>query len=231
MTKPPPPRRSDGEATRARLLETAGELFAATGYAETASKSIANRAQASLASINYHFGGREGLYRAVLIEAHRRVINLADLRHVAGGELQPAAKLGVLIGDLVRQATARKPGWHVYVLAREILASPAHIHVLFESEVPPKLAIIKQIISDITAIPVNDPAIVRCLISVIAPCSLLLLGARGAPGPLHDVRRMPREVIAAHLHTFALAGLEAIGREHKRRNVIERGRSAITRPQ
>jgi AcrR family transcriptional regulator len=213
LTKVAPKRRADGDVTRARLLETAGELFAARGYAETAAKSIASRAKVSLTSINYHFGGREGLYRAVLIEAHRRAIDLAELRHMAGGELPPAAKLRCFIDDLVRQATAPKPGWHVHVLAREILASSTHMRVLFESEVPPKLAIVKQILSDITEIPVDDPVIVRCLVSVIAPCSLLLLGARGAPGPLHDVRRMPRETIAAHLHTFALAGLEAIGRD------------------
>jgi len=48
----------------------------------------------------------------------------------------------------------------------------------------------------------------------LAPCSMLLVAARGAPGPLDEVRRMPREAIINHLHTYALAGLEAIAREH-----------------
>ena len=63
MSKPARGLRSDGEATKTRILEAAGELFAATGYAETSNKDIAARAQVDLASINYHFGNRIDLYR------------------------------------------------------------------------------------------------------------------------------------------------------------------------
>jgi len=93
------------------------------------------------------------------------------------------------------------------VLAKEIFAPSTHFPFLFEAEVPAKLAIIKQVLSDITGIPPDDPALVRCVISVLAPCSMLLVAARGAPGPLDEVRRMPREAIINHLHAYALAGL------------------------
>jgi len=214
MIEAPSERRADGQATRERLLEAAGELFGADGYGQTTAKAIADRAGVSLTLINYHFDGREGLYRAVLIEAHRRLGDLSDLRDLAESELPPAAKLRGLIYGLVRLATKRQPGWHVNVLAKEILAPSVSFPVLFEAEVPPKLAIIKQILSAITGIPADDPALVRCVISVLAPCSMLLIAARGAPGPLDEVRRMPRAATVAHLHTFALAGLDAIAREH-----------------
>jgi TetR/AcrR family transcriptional regulator, regulator of cefoperazone and chloramphenicol sensitivity len=58
--------RADGEATRAKILESAGRLFAAQGYAEATSKEIAADADVDLASINYHFGSRSGLYLTVL---------------------------------------------------------------------------------------------------------------------------------------------------------------------
>ena len=217
MTEAPSKRRTDGEATRERILEAAGELFAADGYAQTTAKAVADRAEVGLSLINYYFGGREGLYRAVLIEAHRRLGKLSELRELADSKLPATVKLRVLIYGLVRPATKREPGWHINVLGKEIFAPSANFPVLFEAEVPPKLAIIKQILSDITAIPVDDPALVRCVISVLAPCSMLLVAARGAPGPLDQVRRMPREAIINHLHTYALAGLEAIGHEHGRR--------------
>ena len=137
------------------------------------------------------------------------------MRKLAESELPATAKLRVLIYWLVRPATKRQPGWHINVL--EIFEPSAYFPVLFEAEVPPKLAIIKQILSNITAIPADDPALVHCVISVLAPCSMLLVAARGAPGPLDEVRRMPREAIINHLHTYALAGLEAIAREHSRR--------------
>jgi AcrR family transcriptional regulator len=172
MTEARSKRRTDGEATRERILEAAGELFAAGGYAQTTAKAVADRAEVSLTLINYHFDGREGLYRAVLIEAHRRLGKLSDLRNLAESELPARAKLRVLIYGLVRPATRRQPGWQINVLAKEIFAPSAQFPVLFEAEVPPKLAIIKQILSDITAIPADDPALVRCVISVLAPCCL-----------------------------------------------------------
>ena len=59
--------RTDGQATRERILEAAGELIGANGYAQTTAKAVADRAEVGVSLINYHFGGREGLYRAVLI--------------------------------------------------------------------------------------------------------------------------------------------------------------------
>lgn len=233
MSKVPRGPRTDGEATRARILEAAGETFAATGYAETTSKEIALLAGVDLASINYHFGNRNGLYQAVLIEAHSRLVNLADLQQLARSELSGAAKLGVLLDQLVQRATGGRQGWHLRVLAREILAPSSHIQVLYHAALQPKLSIVEDIVGDITGIPHGDPALARCLLSVAAPCLMLLIGQRGVPGPLQEVLQMPHQAISSHLHRFALAGLEAIGRDHARLAGAEAtaaGRSASPGP-
>src|SRR6478752_167157 len=112
--------RTDGVVTRGRILEAAGGLFAVAGFAHTTAKAIAKRADVSLALINYHFESRDGLYRAVLLEAHQRMLSLTELRDVAGSELSAADKLRVLIDQLIKQATNRA-GWHLDVLAREVL--------------------------------------------------------------------------------------------------------------
>src|SRR4029078_274627 len=109
--------RTDGEATRSRILEAVGALFAVGGFAHTTAKAIAKRADVSLALINYHFESRDGLYRAVLLEAHQRMLSLPELRDVAGSELSAADKLRVLIDQLTKQATSQV-GWHLDVLAR-----------------------------------------------------------------------------------------------------------------
>lgn len=210
--------RTDGDATRARIIEAAGPLFAASGFAHTTAKAVAKRARVSLASINYHFEGRDGLYRAVLIEAHQRAINLSDLRDLAGSGLSASQKLKSFIGQLVTQATDRQLGWHMDVLAREILAPSPLIGALIQTAMPPKLAIVMQVISEITDIPPGQPALLRCFLSALTPCTVLLLMARGVPGPLHEVRQMPPEVLTDHLHAFAMAGLERIAREYGRQN-------------
>ena len=51
--------------TRQRLLDAAEVLFAEQGFAETSLRAITARAKANLAAVNYHFGSKEALLRAV----------------------------------------------------------------------------------------------------------------------------------------------------------------------
>src|SRR4051812_15735966 len=59
------------DLTKARLLEAAGEEFAEKGFDAARIRSICRKAGANLAAVNYHFGDKEQLYRAALLEAHR----------------------------------------------------------------------------------------------------------------------------------------------------------------
>ena len=75
-------KRGDGDLTRARILESAGQLAAECGYANMTSKQVCERAHVNMAAVNYHFGSREGLYAAVLAEAHDRLFTLERLRQI-----------------------------------------------------------------------------------------------------------------------------------------------------
>ena len=112
--------RTVGADTRARILETAGRLFAENGFAQTANKAIAADAQVDLASINYHFGNREGLHRAVLIEAHSRIMSLQQLQQLAESPLPPEAKLAGLIRQIIANLLQNR-GWHIDVLAQALV--------------------------------------------------------------------------------------------------------------
>lgn len=51
-------------ATRAKMIESAIEVFAAVGYEAASTRILAQRAGVNLAAILYHFGGKRGLYLA-----------------------------------------------------------------------------------------------------------------------------------------------------------------------
>ncbi len=53
------------DATRKRLIEAGLNLFGLHGYEATTTRALAETAEANLAAIPYHFGGKDGLYRAV----------------------------------------------------------------------------------------------------------------------------------------------------------------------
>src|SRR6185503_18874135 len=53
-------------ATRARILDVAEQMFAEHGVAETTIRMITEAAQVNVAAVNYHFGGKDKLVRAVI---------------------------------------------------------------------------------------------------------------------------------------------------------------------
>src|ERR1700744_2997930 len=64
MTRP-------SEVTRERILKAAERLFADRGYDGTSIRAIVAKARVNQAAINYHFDGKDGLYREVLRAAFR----------------------------------------------------------------------------------------------------------------------------------------------------------------
>lgn len=67
--------------TAERLLAAATSLFAARGYDGTSVRAIAKAADANLNAVSYHFGGKPGLYAAVIervgdqrLEAAERIL-------------------------------------------------------------------------------------------------------------------------------------------------------------
>jgi AcrR family transcriptional regulator len=61
-----PATQARGEDTRRRILETALDLFAAQGYEGASTRQIAEGAGVNLPAIQYYFGNKEGLYRAII---------------------------------------------------------------------------------------------------------------------------------------------------------------------
>ncbi|HEY4082503.1 MAG TPA: CerR family C-terminal domain-containing protein [Burkholderiaceae bacterium] len=208
-TSPRRSTRTDGDQTRTRILDVAGALFAANGFAETTGKAIATQAEVDLASINYHFGSRKGLYQAVLAEAHRRLIKLDQLQRVARSPVPAADKLALLIDSLLDVALGER-GWMARLLSREILSPTSNSRTLLDAEIAPKLVVVQGILSEITGFPPGDPALLRCMVSVAAPCLMLVVAGEHAPEPLRTLMTGPREELSAHLRTFALAGLNAV---------------------
>jgi AcrR family transcriptional regulator len=64
MTRP-------SDITRERIMKAAERLFAERGYDATSIRAIVAKARVNQAAINYHFDGKDGLYREVLHTAFR----------------------------------------------------------------------------------------------------------------------------------------------------------------
>jgi AcrR family transcriptional regulator len=76
------------KVTRNKIIKAAARIFAESGYEGASIRSIVARADVNQAAISYHFGSKEGLYRAVLAMA------LAALQTADGSHPMPGAEVG-----------------------------------------------------------------------------------------------------------------------------------------
>ncbi len=205
--------RDDGTATRAQLLEAAGIVFAEKGFDRATAKEITQKAGTNAASVNYHFGGVEGLYGQVLAEAHRRLISYQALASGIAAQDDPEAKLRALIATLIAALSGpASSSWALRVLSREFLAPTPHIAAVREQELEPKKALIFAIVAELIDRPPDDPVVARAAFTILAPCVMMLLGDRRIAELFPDLR-LDRENIPAivdQMTRYALAGLAGL---------------------
>lgn len=206
--------RSDGASTKQQILETAIRLFAQNGLAGTPNKQISQEAGVDLASINYHFGNRSGLYQAALISAHSNLIKLEVLQSIDAQPISSSEKLKSLLDNLCHTANQNQRG-DGQLIARELMSPSEHLTVLFNTEIQPKISIVTKIISDISGIPVNAPELYPCLLSVAAPCLMMLMNKPNLPTPFVQMGLLEQNYLSRHMYNFSLAGLEAAGKNYQ----------------
>lgn len=210
-------RRDDGAATKQQILEAAGEVFAEKGFGRATGKEIAERAGTNSAAVNYYFGGIDGLYAEVLVEAHHRLIAYDVLKQVAEAPGDPKEKLNGFLDRVFRSILAPPSStWPLRVLGREMLTpSPAFPELLLRAILPKKQLGV-AVISTILGVPPDHPAVGRCLFNIISQVALLLFGS---PQMLAQVA--PPEVLSdtdaviRHVQSFVSGGIAAIAAEIK----------------
>ena len=220
--KKPPARaarasRTDGAETRRQILDTAGRVYAEKGFARTTSKEVCARAGVNMAAVNYHFGGKDGLYEAVLIEAHRQIVSLDELTAIAGSGADAPHKLRSVIGHLVALAAQASGPWGARVLIQELSAPSPLAPALIKRAVLPKARLILGLVGEIVGLPPDHPVVQRALAFAVLPCAVLVLLPKHLRGRVLPALDADPAALFDDLMRYVLAGLAALAKEHGRR--------------
>ncbi len=209
-----------GETTRQNILEVAGQVFAEHGFDGTTGKEICERAGANSAAVNYYFGGIEGLYAAVILEAKSRLCTIDTLAAVAADDASPEDKLrrlgGLFVGAITSPTTS---SWMLRVLGREMVAPSPALDAVRAEEMPLRTKIIRAIVGGVMKLPPEHPVVGRACVTLMGTWAWLLIGDRRILGQAFpDVGFTPDDApnLTRHIVQFALAGLAAIAEDAKR---------------
>ncbi|HHZ10692.1 MAG TPA: TetR/AcrR family transcriptional regulator [Rhizobiales bacterium] len=118
-------------ATRARIVEAAEAEFADHGFDGVSVRQIALRADVPVALINYHFGNKEGLYRAIfemrapmIVDQRLAGLRLAEMEPDRERKVEMIVK-AVLVPNLHMRSTERNSSY-ARILAREVSDPKSH---------------------------------------------------------------------------------------------------------
>lgn len=123
--------RTDGEASRQRILDSAEKLFSDTGFHATSIRDIAARAGCQFALVGYHFGTKAELLDHVLarrseVLGHERMQRLDELRARNGARPIPLRHLiDSYVEAIMERSGCADEGWRNYSRLIAIIGSSA----------------------------------------------------------------------------------------------------------
>jgi TetR/AcrR family transcriptional regulator, regulator of cefoperazone and chloramphenicol sensitivity len=222
--------RKDGAATRQRILDAACVEFGEKGYHDATHAAICTRAGANIAAINYHFGSKEALYRAVWEQAFQLAEELYPLDGGVAPDAPPEDRLAALLHALIhRHSDQDRLDYFHDIRMREMFNPTGLLDDLIHHWITETQHYLQGVLHEMLGENATREDVVLCELSIIAP---ILLGTdpmkhhkmaeRNLPPPPWAYISEHPEQLLEHSQTFIMAGLERIRtRIASRQNVSE----------
>jgi TetR/AcrR family transcriptional regulator, regulator of cefoperazone and chloramphenicol sensitivity len=199
------------DATRQRLIEVGGPLFAEHGYRGTGIKQICDAARCNVASINYHFGSKQAFYAVVLAEAHQLAF-VGNPMPQPDGKLPPREEYTTwLRWWLASMLNPDRPTWLQPLMAREMVDPTPALDTMVDRSIRPMYDRLTALIRRMAPKGTSAARIRLCTNSVIAQ-ALVYKHARPVlqrMGAMPSLAPAGMAELIEHVAAFTLAGIAA----------------------
>ncbi len=205
----------DDNETRGRLLKVAARLFGDRGFNHVSVREICQEAGTNVASINYHFRDKLGLYRE-LISMIAEGMNHGKIAALDSGVGQPPEEqLRAYVRGFIHQLLDQDPGeesWIEKLIAREMAEPTEALDLIIEKGIKPAGERIGQLVSEVLGLPVGDPRVMMSAGAVQGLCIWYRSSRTVAERMIPGLRFTPEVVdgIAEFVANFCLAGMRAV---------------------
>ena len=203
----------DGE-TRTRVLSIATRLFAARGFEKVTVREICREAEANVAAVNYHFGDKMGLYREVLGQAITEMQATTEAARLEGEGRSSDEKLRAYVVVFLRRVVGQsRDGWIHQLMAHEMADPTAALDMVIDQVIRPRMAYLSELVADLLSVPVDDPKVLRCVLSVQSQFHALMMNPvarKVAPHFTSDSTTI--EAWAEHIYSFSLSGIRSLAK-------------------
>ena len=199
------------ESTREKILEEAGELFAAKGFADVSIREICTAACANVAAVNYYFGDKRRLYVEAVRQAQWNRQQQVPLPQW-DAETAPETKLRQFVCTMMRRIVGwQKAPWQVRLMMREVLFPTDACRDLVEEYFRPFMNVLLGIIDEFAGQDLPPAQRYQLGFSIVGQVLFYRFTSHSLqmmvdPGELE--RHFQLEDLAEHIVRFALSGLQ-----------------------
>lgn len=202
-----------GDETRLKLIAAATPVFIEQGFRAARVQQIAESAGVRLSAINYHFGGKEGLYLAVLRHHGEQAIAQQPLFSDSQQTLQEQFRF--MIHSLLLRMLDEQQGCQIApLILREMVSPSTALDDVYQRFQQPQLQQILSLLQKILP-QADQPTLLRCALSLFGQCIIYVL-ARPLIVRVHPQLLLQPDAlndIESHIVRFSWAGLMAIQEE------------------
>lgn len=195
--------------TRDRVLTEATRLFAERGFNKVTVREICVAAKANVASVNYHFGDKLGLYTEIVDQGLAGLESETRQTVDASGGDDAEARLGAFVRATVQQLLAPAPDAHVHQLLMHEMNDPTPmLERVAKRVMRPQLSYLCKIVGALMNRLPADRAVIRAAASVQAQCLMVKMTPMAPAAKVADVDELNE--LAAHITRFSLAGIREL---------------------
>jgi TetR/AcrR family transcriptional regulator, regulator of cefoperazone and chloramphenicol sensitivity len=187
--------------TRDRLLNAAARLFAERGFARVTVRDICKKARANVAAVNYHFGGKDGLYQAVMRMAMETMQGTTEAARAAGRNLPPAERIRAYVAVFAERLLGpHHETWIHQLMMRELSDPTPSLAIVMDEVLKPRMTYLCCAIAELAGCAPDDPRVMRCALSITGQFNHMLW----------RIAEVPTGEIADHITRFSLGGISTI---------------------
>lgn len=217
----PPRARDKGkrpELTRDKLIEAAGHVFAERGYRAATIREICRRAGANVASVNYTFGDKMGLYTEVLRYSVRAAKTAAMSAALDANLSAEDTIRGVIRARLMSLCQETRPDWHIRLVMHEFSHPTSAMGRVVDEGMRPIYDRVRKAVGEVIGLPPDHETTRLSVNSIVGQ---ILFYTFSWPVLSHlqpELKLTPPQLdrIADHIADFSLAYLKKVGqgKEH-----------------
>ncbi len=203
---------------RERILQTATEVFAESGFHKATVREICVKASVNVAAINYYFGSKEKLYEAVIKQSLCLSESSSHQMKAYEEDAEPEQRLAGFIRTFLFEVLDQsKAVYSGKLLAWELNQPTDAFDMIISQIIRPNHERLDAIIKALLGERAGEDLVKKCVFSIVGQCLHYRYG-RPVIAVLYPAQKFDadsRDGIAEHITRFSLAALRQIADDLK----------------